>query len=105
MEIRDDYKALLLVMFVKGHSRKSSKSIMLDGFSSLSYGFELLKGNIYDQDEPLNGEFTMLMVDEMPFLQELTLDPMPPQGILLELQELTNHYIHLAWHILPSPSP
>jgi hypothetical protein len=51
---------------------------MLDGFSSLSYGFELLKGSIYDQDEPPNGEFTMLIVDGMSFLQELTLDPMPP---------------------------
>jgi len=78
MEIRDDYKVLLMVRFVKGHPRKSSKSTMLDGFSNLSYGFELLKGSIYDQDEPPNGEFTMLIVDGMSFLQELTLDPMPP---------------------------
>jgi hypothetical protein len=76
MEIKDDYKALLLVMFVKGHPRKSSKSTMLDVFSSLFYGFELLKGNIYDQDEPPNGEFTVLMVDGMPFLHELTNGPL-----------------------------
>jgi hypothetical protein len=105
MEIRDEYMTLLMVRFVKGHPTKSSKSTMLDGFSSLFYGFELLKGSIYDQDEPPNGQFIMLMVDGMSFLQELTLDPIPPLGILLELQELTNHYIHLAWHISPSPSP
>jgi hypothetical protein len=41
--------------FIKGHSRKSRKSTMLVGFSSFPHVFELLKGNIHDYDEPLNG--------------------------------------------------
>ncbi len=33
------------------------------------------------------------------------LDPRPQWGKLIELQALASHYIHQAWHILPSPSP
>ncbi len=33
------------------------------------------------------------------------LDPRPPWGTLIEFQALTNHYIHQAWHTLPSLSP
>jgi len=40
--------------FIRGHSRKSRKSIILVGFSSCPHGFELLKGNIHDYDEPPN---------------------------------------------------
>jgi hypothetical protein len=38
---------------------------MLVRFLGLHNGFELLKGNIHDQDEPPNGEFTMLMLGRM----------------------------------------
>lgn len=38
---------------------------MLVRFLGLHNGFELSKSNIYDQDEPPNGEFTMLMLGRM----------------------------------------
>jgi hypothetical protein len=41
--------------FIRGHSKKSRKSTMLVGFSNCPHGFELLKGNIHDYDEPPNG--------------------------------------------------
>jgi hypothetical protein len=41
---------------------------MLIRFLGLHNGFELLKGSIHDQDEPSNGEFTMLMVGRMLFV-------------------------------------
>jgi hypothetical protein len=48
----------------------------------------------------------MLMVGGMSFIQDSTLDSMPPWGTLSEtLQALTIHYIHHSWHTLPSSSP
>ncbi len=41
----------------------------------------------------------------MPIIPISPLDPRPPCSILIEFQALANHYIHQAWHILPSPSP
>jgi hypothetical protein len=41
--------------FIKGQVGKSIKSIMLVGFSSFTHGFELLEGNVHDQDAPPNG--------------------------------------------------
>jgi hypothetical protein len=32
---------------------------MLVGFSSLPHGFELLEGNVHNQDAPPNGELVM----------------------------------------------
>jgi hypothetical protein len=45
-------KASLLVKFIGVQARKSNKSTMLARFSSLPHGFELLEGNIHDQDVP-----------------------------------------------------
>jgi hypothetical protein len=42
---------------------------MLVRFSSLPHGFELLEGNIHDQDEPLNGKVKMSWSHDMPFTQ------------------------------------
>jgi hypothetical protein len=48
----------------------------------------------------------MSMQQGMAFILISTLDPMPPWGALTEFQTLAIHeYIHLAWHILPSPNP
>jgi len=41
----------------------------------------------------------------MPIIPIFPMDPKPPWRILIELQTLANHYIHQAWHALPSPSP
>jgi len=53
-------KVSLLVRFVGGQVGKSNKFTMLFRFSSLTHGFELLEGNIHDQDELPNGELAML---------------------------------------------
>jgi hypothetical protein len=55
---------------------------MLARFVGLIRGFELLEGNIHDQDDHLRVE---LMASGMMFIQELTWDPMPTWGTLLEL--------------------
>jgi len=79
---------------------------MLVRFSSLPHRFELFKGNIHDQDVPPSGELVMPMQQGMAFILISTLDPRPPWGALTEFQPLAIHeYIHLAWHILPSPNP
>jgi len=40
----------------------------------------------------------------MPIIPISPMDPRPPWVILIEFQTLVNHYIHQAWHALPSPS-
>jgi hypothetical protein len=45
--------------FIGGQLGKSNKSTILVGFSSLSHGFELLEGNVHDQDAPPNGELVV----------------------------------------------
>jgi hypothetical protein len=41
----------------------------------------------------------------MPIIPISPLDLKPPWGTLTKFQALDSHYIHRAWHILPSPSP
>jgi hypothetical protein len=41
----------------------------------------------------------------MPIIPISPLDLRPPWGTLIKLQASTSHYIHQAWHTLPSPSP
>jgi hypothetical protein len=67
---------------------------MLIGFSSLPHGFELLKGNIHDQDEPMSGELLMLISHGIPLIQASKLHSKPPRGTLTKLQALTNHFLH-----------
>jgi hypothetical protein len=40
-----------------------------------------------------------------PFIQGSSHDPPPLWGTLSKFQALNIHYIHQAWHIMPSPSP
>jgi hypothetical protein len=54
---------LLLMKFIRRHSRKSNKSTMLVRFIGFPLGFELLEGNIRDHDDPLNGGLTMFVVN------------------------------------------
>jgi hypothetical protein len=82
------------VRFIGGQAKKSKKSIMLVGFSSLPHGLELLEGNIHDHDAPPNGELAMLRLKGMPIVLISSLDPKPPWGTLIELQASTNPYIH-----------
>jgi hypothetical protein len=57
-QIGASHKASLwLVIFIRGQTRKSNKSTMLVGFSSLPHGLELFEGNIH---VPPNGELAML---------------------------------------------
>jgi hypothetical protein len=75
--------------------------MMLDvGFLSLPHGFELLEDNIHNSNEPLGGKLAMSRSEKIPFIHDLTLDPMPPWGTLIELQ--ANHpiilFIRLGTH-------
>lgn len=45
-------KALLAVRFIMEQIGIFNKPNMLGKFSRLPHGFELLEGNIHDQDEP-----------------------------------------------------
>lgn len=80
--------------FIRGQAKTFDKLIMFIGFSSLPHGFELLKGNIHDQDEPMSGELLMLISHGIPLIQASTLHPKPPWGTLTKLQASTNHFIH-----------
>jgi len=64
-----------------------------------------LEGNVHDQDTPPNGELAMLGPHGMPIIPISLLDHGPPCSILIEFQALVSHYIHQAWHALPSPNP
>jgi hypothetical protein len=48
----------MLIIFISGKG-KFSKSIMLVRFSWLHHGFDLLEGNIHDQDRPLSTKLEM----------------------------------------------
>jgi hypothetical protein len=69
---------------------------MLDRFSSLPHGFELLKGNIHDQDVPLSGELMMSKPQRIPLISNFPLDPKSTWGTLTKFQTLASHYIHQA---------
>jgi hypothetical protein len=91
--------------FTRGQVGKFNKSTMLGGFSSLPHGLELLDGNVHDQDAPPNGELVMSRAHGILIILISPLDPRPPWSTLTELQASACHYIHQAWHILPSPNP
>jgi hypothetical protein len=63
--------------FIGGQIGKSNKSNMLDGFSSLPHGLELLEGNVHDQDAPPNGELAVLGPHGMLIIPIFPLDPRP----------------------------
>jgi len=75
---------------------------MLTRFSSLRHGFELLEGNIHDQDVPPSGELMMPRPQRIPLISIFPLDPRSTWGTLTKFQTLISHYIH---HILLSPRP
>jgi hypothetical protein len=50
---------------------------MLARFSRLHHGFDLLEGNVHDQDRPLSTKLEMLDACKRPFIQALPLDPIP----------------------------
>jgi hypothetical protein len=54
---------------------------MLVRFLRLPHGFDLLEGNIHDQDKSLNIELEMLDVNWRPFIHAFPLDPIPPWEI------------------------
>jgi len=64
-----------------------------------------LEGNVHDQDTIPNGELAMLGQQGMPIIPISPLDLRPPYDILIEFQALASHYVHQAWHVMPSPSP
>jgi hypothetical protein len=78
---------------------------MLAQFLGLPHGFDLLEGNVDVMDNPPTHELEMLGAHIGPFIQGSSCNPPPSWGMLLELHALAIHYIHQAWHILPSPSP
>jgi hypothetical protein len=67
---------------------------MLVQFSRFPHGFDLLEGNIHEQDMAPNTKLKMSNANERPFIQASLLDHIPPWGILLELQASVNHFIH-----------
>jgi hypothetical protein len=44
--------AFLLITSIGGHARKSNNSTMLERFSKLPHGFDLLEGNVHAMDSP-----------------------------------------------------
>ncbi len=74
-QIGINHKASLPMRFIGRQTRKSNKSIILVGFSSLPHGLELLEGNIH---APPNGELAMSEPKGMPIIPIFPLDPMPP---------------------------
>ncbi len=78
---------------------------MLTRFSSLPHGLELLEGNVHYHDAPPNGELVVSRPQGMPIIPIFPLDLKPLWDTLIKLQTLANHYIHQAWHTLPSLSP
>ncbi len=96
-------KASLLVRFIEGHRKKTSKLIMLVGFSSFPHGLELLGGNIFhDKDEPLNNELTISKVSKIPFMKKLALDLISSWGMLSKVVGINKslHPIGLAHSII-----
>jgi hypothetical protein len=81
-----NHKITLLMRFIGGQLRKSNKSTMLVGFSSLLHGFELLEGNIHDQDASPTRELAMSRLQGMSIIPIFLLDPKPPW------HTLTKHY-------------
>ncbi len=71
--------------FIGGQVGKSKKSIMLVGFSNLLHGFELLEGNIHDQDASPISELAMSGPEGMLIIPISPLDPKPPWGTLTKL--------------------
>jgi len=51
---------------------------MLVGFSSLPNGFELLEGNVHNQNASPNDELVMLGPQGVPIIQFFPLDSKPP---------------------------
>jgi hypothetical protein len=83
----------LSIYFFGGHARKSMKSILFTRFWNLLHGYDLLEGNIHEQDMPFS-ELEMPNASGRPSIQVSPFHPTPPWGKLLELHALTNHYIH-----------
>jgi hypothetical protein len=53
----------LPITFIGGQIGKDNKSIMLAGFLGLPHGFDLLEGNINDQNRSLSIELEMSNVN------------------------------------------
>ncbi len=77
-----NHKVSLLLRYIVGQVGKSNKSTMLVGFSSLLHGFELLEGNIHDQDASPTSELAMSRPQGMSIIPISPLDPEPPRGTL-----------------------
>jgi hypothetical protein len=95
----------MLITFIGGHVGKSNNSTMLTRFLGLPHGFDLLEGNVHVMDSSPAHELKMSNPQVGPFIQGSSHDLPPSWGTLSKLKALTKHYIHQAWHILPSPSP
>jgi hypothetical protein len=68
---------------------------MLVQFSRFPHGFDLLEGNIHEQDMAPNTKLKMSNTNERPFIQASLVDPIPPPwGILLKTQASINHFVH-----------
>ncbi len=59
----------MLVIFIGGQVGKFNVLIMLVGFSKFPHGFDLLEGNIHDQDKPPSTKLEMLNANGRPFIQ------------------------------------
>jgi hypothetical protein len=94
--IEASHKTSLLVKFIGKQARKSNKSIMLVGFFGFPHGFELLEGNIHDQDVPPSGELMMLRPQRIPLIPIFPLDPRPTWGTLTKFQALVSKNTHQA---------
>jgi hypothetical protein len=63
---------------------------MLARFSRLHHGFDLMEGNIHDQDIPFSTKLEMSNPCKRPLIQALPLHPISPGGVLLELHASIN---------------
>jgi hypothetical protein len=62
---------------------------MLAKFSSLPHGFELLKGNIHDQNEPPdNSELTMLGANETTFDFDFYIKSHVTMGCIVKIKNI-----------------
>jgi len=68
----------------------------LAGILGFPHGFELLEGNVHNQNAPPNDELAMSGPQGMPIIQKFPLDSRPPWGTLTKLYASANHYIHQA---------
>jgi len=63
------------------------------------------RGNVHVMDSPPTHELEMPSAQVWAFIKGSSRDPPPLWGTMSKLQALAIHYIHQAWHTLPSPSP